>query len=208
MNIRTRSLMAVALATALAAPLAFAQTETTQDVLDQQEATDALPPQVNPDEVAEQGVDPRLPVADDVEDPMSAVPPPPPQVDAQASGEAHVAERSRWSDLDLDGDGRISAEEGRADAELRTGFEAMDADSDGFVSEAEFGASSGSDSAAGEDAEADADRKVDHDDHVDGVNDRDRMDDDGTGEGEMEADDSGSEPEPADDAESTDTDQR
>lgn len=207
MKILTRSLMAVALATALAAPAAFAQTETTQEVLDQQEATDALPPQVNPDEVAEQGVDPRVPVADDVEDPMSAVPPPP-QVDAQASGEAHVAERSRWSDLDLDGDGRISAEEGRADAELRTGFEAMDADRDGFVSEVEFGASSGSDSAADEGTEAGADREVDHDDHVDGVNDRDRMDDDGTGDGAMETDDSGTEPEPADDSDGTDTDER
>ena len=183
-----RTLMSLALATALAAPVALAQTDTRQEVADPQ-ATDALPPQVNPAEVAEQGVDPRLPVADDAEDPMSAVPPPPPRTDAQASGHAHVAERSRWTELDVDGDGRVSAEEGRADAELRTGFEAMDADRDGFVSEAEFGAGASVDDGA---TDADAmdqggGREIDADDHHDGMHDRDRMDDDGTGDEGMES---------------------
>ena len=183
-----RTLMSLALATALAAPVALAQTDTRQEVADPQ-ATDALPPQVNPAEVAEQGVDPRLPVADDAEDPMSAVPPPPPRIDAQASGHAHVAERSRWTELDVDGDGRVSAEEGRADAELRTGFEAMDADRDGFVSEAEFGAGASVDDGA---TDADAmdqggGREIDADDHHDGMHDRDRMDDDGTGDEGMES---------------------
>ena len=183
-----RTLMSLALATALAAPVALAQTDTRQEVADPQ-ATDALPPQVNPAEVAEQGVDPRLPVADDAEDPMSAVPPPPPRIDAQASGHAHVAERSRWTELDVDGDGRVSAEEGRADAELRTGFEAMDADRDGFVSEAEFGAGASVDDGA-TDADAmdqGAGREIDSDDHHDGMHDRDRMDDDGTGDEGMES---------------------
>ena len=157
-----RTLMSLALATALAAPVALAQTDTRQEVADPQ-ATDALPPQVNPAEVAEQGVDPRLPVADDAEDPMSAVPPPPPRTDAQASGHAHVAERSRWTELD--------------------------ADRDGFVSEAEFGAGASVDDGA-TDADAmdqGAGREIDSDDHHDGMHDRDRMDDDGTGDEGMES---------------------
>ncbi|MGQ4660358.1 hypothetical protein [Lysobacter sp. F6437] len=179
MNTRTRNLLMVALATALAAPVAVAQTETTQQQLDRQDAAEELPPQVNPNETADQPVDPRLPVADEAEDPMSAVPPPA-RSDAQSTLRTDVAP-DRWTRLDADADGRISKAESAADAEFSTGFAAMDSDGDGFVSRAEFDAGQGSD------RQGVGDDSMDHDgmDH-EGMHDRDRMDDDGTGNDSIE----------------------
>lgn len=179
MKTRTRNLLMVALATALAAPVAVAQTETTQQQLDRQEAADELPPQVNPNETADQSIDPRLPVADEAEDPMSAVPPSA-RSDAQSTLRTKVAP-DRWTRLDADADGRISKAESAADAGLSTGFAAMDSDGDGFVSRAEFDADQGND------RDSVGDDSMDHDgmDH-EGMHDRDRMDDDGTGNDRVE----------------------
>ena len=171
---RSRNLLMVALVTALTVPVAIAQTETTQHQLDRQETAEALPPQVNPNETADQSVDPRLPVADEAEDPMSAVPPPA-RSDAQSTLGTDVA-RDRWTRLDGDADGRISKQESAVDAEFSTGFAAMDSDGDGFVSRAEFDAEQGSD------RQGVGDDSMDHDgmDH-EGMHDRDGMDDDGIG---------------------------
>jgi len=178
MDIRTRSLLAVALATALAAPLAAAQTETTQQQLDRQETAETLPPQVNPNE-SDQSIDPRLPVADEAEEPMTAVPPPA-RSDAQSTLHTDVAP-DRWSRLDADADGRISKSESAAEAGFGAGFAEMDSDGDGFVSRAEFDAHQGAS------PQPMNDDSMDHDgmDH-EGMRDRDRMDDDGTGDDNVE----------------------
>ncbi len=156
MNTRNRNMLTVALASALIAPFAAAsglagadprasaQTETTQSELDEEAATEALPPQVNPVEEREQDVDPRAPIDYAAEDPMSTVPPPPPPVQSrdatQAPHPSDVAQDARWTDLDTDGDGRISVEEGAMAADFGANFEMMDGDGDGFVTEAEFSA--------------------------------------------------------------------
>ena len=142
MNTRNRNLLTLALATVLVAPLAAAaQSETTQSELDAQEqATEALPPQANP--IAEQQVDPRVPV--DEEDPMDAVPPPVQTMgDAsmgaeQSADHSDVAQRARWTELDVNGDGRIDAQEAAVDMDFNANFEMMDADGDGFVTDAEY----------------------------------------------------------------------
>ena len=142
MKIRNRNLLTLALASVLAAPLAAAaQSETTQSELDAQEqATEALPPQANP--IAEQQVDPRVPV--DEEDPMDAVPPPVQTMgDAsmgaeQSADHSDVAQRARWTELDVNGDGRIDAQEAAVDMDFNANFEMMDADGDGFVTDAEY----------------------------------------------------------------------
>ena len=159
MNIRTRHLLAVALATALASPIVAAQEATgvvdangnanaaidaaSQDTPPRNvvEPDPALPPQVNPVESAQQAADPRVPVAEDATDAIGAAPPPPPveaRGAAQAAGHADVVQRSVWADLDDDGDGRVSRDEGEVDAGFANGFDMMDADHDGFVSDVEF----------------------------------------------------------------------
>lgn len=194
MNTRNRNLLVVALATALAVPLAAAnglaeagprasaQTETTQGELDEAEATEALPPQVNPIEESEQGVDPRVPPVEDAEDPMSAVPPPPPPPmqsrDTMPDDPADAAHDARWAELDADGDGRINAQEGAADADFNANFEMMDGDGDGFVTDAEFRAhATEHEGMKHESMEDDGSHDMDRDDHKDGMKD---MDDDGT----------------------------
>jgi len=65
-----------------------------------------------------------------------------------------MPQRRSWKQLDVDGDGRISAAEGKADAAFSAGFGAADSNGDGFVSAAEFRARAGSrgdDEPAGDD---------------------------------------------------------
>lgn len=144
MKTRNRTVLALALGTVLVAPLASAQSDTGRANANARaglqqtvEPDQALPPPVNPDELMDRRVDPRVPAADVV----GAAPPPPPvqaRGAAQAAGHADVVQRDVWTRLDADGDGRISVEEGAVDADFDTDFEAMDADGDGFVSDAEF----------------------------------------------------------------------
>ncbi|MGH8083987.1 MAG: hypothetical protein ACREPV_01750 [Lysobacter sp.] len=185
MNTRNRNLLVVALATALAAPiaaatgldgaapLATAQSETTQGELDEAEATEALPPQVNPPETGEQELDPRAPPVEDVEDPMSTVPPPPPMQSQDAmppADPANVARDPRWVELDANGDGRIDAQEGAADADFNASFAMMDGDGDGFVTEAEFRAHGQGDDGMKHDGMR---HDMDRDDHKDDMKDID-----------------------------------
>lgn len=191
MNTRNRNLLVVALATALAAPIAAAdaaglpQSETTQSELDETEATEALPPQVNPTEVGEQQIDPRMPPVDDAEDPMTSPPPPaPPPMQSQDGmsppDAGNVVHDGRWAELDANGDGRIDASEGAADADFSAGFAMMDGDDDGFVTQAEFRAHSGDMKHDKHDCMRD---DMDRDDHKDGMKDKDMghdaTDDDG-----------------------------
>lgn len=113
---------------------------------------------------------------------------------AQDTGTEDVAGQDRWTVLDANGDGRISAEEGAVDADFAAGFEMVDADDDGYVTDAEFRADAGRADDGADDAEAaaaDETRDRDRDDHTgvletepvetDPMTDRDGMDDDGTG---------------------------
>lgn len=145
MNARTRKLTALAMATALAVPaLALAQDTTTEE-LDQLEQETAPP-------VSD--IDDRMEPVDPEVDAMTQ---PPPQVDDTAADDADISaaedplqdadpmndDNDRWAQLDSDGDGRISPEEGRVDADFSANFEMMDEDGDGFVSQAEFDAGAG-----------------------------------------------------------------
>lgn len=56
----------------------------------------------------------------------------------RVADESVPARRDLWSELDVNGDGRISVVEGEADADFRSNFEMMDADEDGYVTDAEY----------------------------------------------------------------------
>lgn len=148
MDTRNRTLLAVALAGALAAPVVLAQdTETTTRATTGVETSNdqvdtELPPRAN--ERVDQA-DPRVPEVEATDNPMTDVPPPSPiesDLDPRdtddAVDDAAIPDRSRWSDLDTDGDGRVSSEEGAMDADFTTNFSMMDSNGDGFVSDAEF----------------------------------------------------------------------
>ena len=76
-----------------------------------------------------------------------APPPAPPQSQGAEHATSHssVVQRDVWTRLDSDGDGRISTTEGAADTGFNAGFAAMDADQDGFVTDAEYRSSARAD---------------------------------------------------------------
>lgn len=168
MNGRTRTLLAIAMSTALIAPVAFAQkvkteVKTTGNVTSQaakdtprpslptqaaQRAVDATTEVTaeRPAKRAADAVDARvvpaakLPVPKD----QAAIEPRNPEIPPTAQGAAHAAahssvvQRDTWARLDADGDGRISATEADLDATFDGDFTAIDTDKDGFVSDAEY----------------------------------------------------------------------
>jgi len=74
--------------------------------------------------------------SDRIDTPMT----PPVTVRGAAHAQAHsaVVQRDTWAKLDTDHDGRISSTEGGLDSAFNTNFDGMDADDDGFVSDAEY----------------------------------------------------------------------
>ncbi|CAA9317765.1 MAG: hypothetical protein AVDCRST_MAG71-1114 [uncultured Lysobacter sp.] len=82
------------------------------------------------------------PPANEVEEeamkPTRRTPPAQSQGTEQAAEHSAIAQRGVWTQLDTNGDGRISAAEGGVNADFKAGFEMMDADHDGFVSDAEY----------------------------------------------------------------------
>lgn len=131
---KTRTLVAAALA-ALLFPLAASAQDDPRLDRDRLEtgAPTELPPPANPEPPP---VDPRVPTAEQLEEPMTTPPEPdvpPPDVDP-----VPLDPTDRWGQLDADGDGRISAEEGRIDADFHSNFSMMDTDSDGFVDDTEL----------------------------------------------------------------------
>ena len=171
MNGRTRTLLAIAMSTALLAPMAFAQkaktevkttgnttsqaakpTETAKRVVDtktevveQKNANVAeRKPTTRPADAVDARVVPttKLPVQTGkaTEDPKMADQGLPPTSQGAANAAAHssVVQRDVWSRLDADGDGQISATEADADATFDGDFIAMDTDTNGFVSDAEY----------------------------------------------------------------------
>lgn len=137
---RTRTVLAAALATALLSPLAWAQSDNANAAAQAQQVPRApTPPAVTP----------RLPVnADDpatavndpqrLEAPMTSAPPPHSQATQNAAAPSAVARGDLWTRLDADGDGRISASEANADADVGSHFAMMDSDGDGFLSAQEY----------------------------------------------------------------------
>lgn len=153
MNARIRQLSALAVATALAVPaLALAQ-DTTTEQLDEvmQETT---PPVSDVDERIDP-VDPEIdamtppPQTDDTTgEGMGITNEPDPLQDADPMPDERnrpLTDSDIWAGLDADGDGRVSMDEGRVDADFNANFEMMDGDGDGFVTESEFDADAGMD---------------------------------------------------------------
>lgn len=74
----------------------------------------------------------------DLEKPTPPVPPVQSQGAANASAQASVTRRELWGRLDTDHDGQISAAESAIDAEFNAGFQAMDTNDDGLITDAEY----------------------------------------------------------------------
>ena len=78
------------------------------------------------------------------------VPPTASQGAAHATDHASVTQRALWGRLDTDGDGQISAAESAVDAEFNAGFQAMDSNDDGLVTDAEYQVAARSDLGTGQ----------------------------------------------------------
>jgi Ca2+-binding EF-hand superfamily protein len=140
MSTSNRNLLAIALATVLLSPAASAgqgggkgppdmpQTFSTQGTLSQGMPT-TNPPERTMEEVGK---------AEASAQEQATPPPVQSQGGEHAAPPASVVQRDDWTRLDTDGDGRISTTEGAVDAEFNTGFAAMDADRDGFVTDTEY----------------------------------------------------------------------
>lgn len=153
----TNQTLALALTAALAAPLTYAQsgdtTQTRNQQVTQTTQTDAV--------VREQLLTTNAPVAEELDETR-----PPPVSEGieeeeeeamrrerrpsertgeptRAADESAPARRDVWMQLDANGDGRISVVEGDANADFKSNFEMMDADHDGYVSDAEYRAREG-----------------------------------------------------------------
>ena len=61
------------------------------------------------------------------------------------------AQRAAWSELDADGDGRITRAEAEVNADFKSRFELLDADHDGVVTDVEYRASDRVNAARGRD---------------------------------------------------------
>lgn len=143
---RMKPTLAFALVTAVCVPAAFAQSgDTTQkQQATQTTQTDAV--------VREQLLTTNAPVAEQLDEtrppPVNAIEEEeeeamrrdrrPPRADERRAADPVDTQRVMWSELDTNGDGRISAAEGEADADFRSNFEMMDSDRDGYVSDAEY----------------------------------------------------------------------
>ena len=155
MNRRTRTLLAIAMSTALIAPAALAQSkaerkdtgnttsQAAKDMPSPARAADAVDAPVAPAATLPTGKDQAKQKDTDKETPPTA------QGADHAAGHSSVVQRDVWARLDVDADGRISAAEADADATFDGDFDAMDADDDGFVSDTEYRTSAKMDAAQG-----------------------------------------------------------
>lgn len=140
MNANTnRNLLAIALATLLLSPSAWAQRggKGPPD-MPRVVPTPTTPTPASPEQTMR---DIHKPVTSTTDQANTTLPPPAPQ---QSQGAEHAAKHSSvvqrdvWTRLDADGDGKISTTEGAADADFNTDFAVMDADRDGFVTDTEY----------------------------------------------------------------------
>jgi EF hand domain-containing protein len=137
MNASNRNLLAIALATVLLSPAAWAQNG--KGPPDMPRVVPTQTPIPNSPEQTMRNLS--KPVTTTTEQADTTLPPPsPPQSQGAEHAAAHssVVQRDLWTRLDADGDGRVSATEGSADTDFNTDFATMDADHDGYVTDAEY----------------------------------------------------------------------
>lgn len=139
MKANNRNLLAIALATVLLSPAAWAQNDG-KGPPDMPRVA-PTPPAPVPNSPEQTMRDIHKPVTTTTDQAETTLPPPaPPQSQGAEHAATHssVVQRDLWTRLDSNGDGRISASEGEADAAFNTDFSAMDSDEDGFVTDAEY----------------------------------------------------------------------
>jgi len=153
MNASTRNLLAIALATVLLSPAAWAQKDG-KGPPDMPRVAPASPAPVpnSPEQTMRDIHQPATTTTDQVDTTVDTTPPPsPPESQGAEHAAAHssVVQRDLWTRLDTNGDGKISTSEGGADVAFGTDFSAMDTDDDGFVTDAEYRAAAKEDARAG-----------------------------------------------------------
>jgi Ca2+-binding EF-hand superfamily protein len=150
MNANNRNLLAIALAAVLLSPAAWAQSDG-KGPPDMPRVA-PTPPAPVPNSPEQTMRDIHKPVTTTTEQADTTLPPPsPPQSQGAEHAASHssVVQRDLWTRLDVDGDGRISASEGEAEASFNTDFSAMDTDEDGFVTETEYRSAAKTDTGTG-----------------------------------------------------------
>ena len=150
MNANNRNLLAIALAAVLLSPAAWAQNDG-KGPPDMPRIA-PTPPAPVPNSPEQTMRDIHKPATTTAEQAETTLPPPsPPQSQGAEHAASHssVVQRDLWTRLDADGDGRISASEGEAEASFNTDFSAMDTDEDGFVTETEYRSAAKADTETG-----------------------------------------------------------
>jgi hypothetical protein len=162
MSMKLRCALSLAIAAALAAPVASAQSgDTTQSrragTPVQTTQTDAV--------MRESMITTNAPVREQLDE---TTPPPVAQVEEEEEAMRRDprralritprpprtnadAQRSAWDELDADGDGRITRAEAEVNADFKSRFELLDADHDGVVTDVEYRASDRVNAARGRD---------------------------------------------------------
>jgi Ca2+-binding EF-hand superfamily protein len=139
MNANNRNLLAIALATVLLSPAAWAQKDG-KGPPDMPRVEPAPPAPVpnSPEQTMRDIHKPATTTTDQAETTLPPPSPPKSQGGEHAAAHSSVVQRDLWTRLDTNGDGKISTSEGEADAAFNTDFSTMDTDDDGFVSDAEY----------------------------------------------------------------------
>lgn len=150
MNASNRNLPGLALAAVLLSPAAWAQQGAGKGPPDIPRTVPVQTPIPNSPERTMRDLS--KPVTTTTEQADTTLPPPsPPRSQGAEHAAAHssVVQRDLWTKLDADGDGRISTTEGAIDTDFQSGFATMDADQDGYVTDAEYRAAAKADMDAG-----------------------------------------------------------
>lgn len=137
MNASNRNLLAVAMATVLLSPAAWAQRGHGPPDMPRVEPMQTSPTPNSPEQTMR---DMHKPVMDATGQQNTMPPPAPPQSQGaeHAAANSSIVQRDLWTRLDTDGDGKISPTEAAADTAFNAGFAAMDTNQDGYVSDTEY----------------------------------------------------------------------
>jgi Ca2+-binding EF-hand superfamily protein len=132
MNARNRNLLAIALATALLSPGAWAEKGNSVGQAVRDTATRNVPEQTAHDVTQT--------TTAQMEQTTTTPPPSPPQSQGSEHAASHssVVQRDLWTRLDTNNDGKISTAESAVDTEFDADFATMDVDKDGFVTDSEY----------------------------------------------------------------------
>jgi Ca2+-binding EF-hand superfamily protein len=139
MNANNRNLLAIALATVLLSPAAWAQKDGKGPPdMPRVEPAPAAPVPNSPERTMRDIHKPATTTTDQADTTLPPPSPPESQGAEHAAAHSSVVQRDLWTRLDSNGDVKISTSEGEADAAFDTDFSAMDTDDDGFVTDAEY----------------------------------------------------------------------